>query len=57
MKTTFDLPVPQQRRSEPPADGWAAYLATLELQPDGSDINPDGTDDPVFYQALTGVRA
>jgi hypothetical protein len=44
-------PAPQRRR-EPPADEWQAYLSTLELQPDGSYINPNGIDDPTFHQAL-----
>jgi len=50
-------PAPPQRRSEPPADEWAAFLGTLELQPDGSYINANGTDDPAFFQALDEVRS
>ena len=57
IEARLAAPVPKQRRIEPPADEWAAFLATLELQPDGSYINPNGTDDPVFYQALEDVRA
>jgi hypothetical protein len=49
-------PAPQRRR-EPPADEWQAYLSTLELQPDGSYINPNGIDDPTFYQALEEIRS
>ena len=50
-------PAPPQRRSEPPADEWQAFLSTLELQPDGSYINANGTDDPAFFQALDEVRS
>jgi hypothetical protein len=50
-------PPPPQRRSEPPPDEWQAYLSTLELQPDGSYINPNGIDDPAFYQALEEIRS
>jgi|GEM_PF-2662871 len=50
-------PAPLQRRSEPPTDEWQAFLSTLELQPDGSYINPNGTDDPAFFQALEEVRS
>ena len=46
-----------QRRGEPPADEWKAFLATLELQPDGSYINPNGIDDEAFFQALEEVRS
>ena len=48
---------PPQRRSEPPADEWQAFLATLELQPDGSYINPNVTDDEAFFQALEEIRS
>lgn len=48
---------PLQRRSEPPADEWQAFLATLELQPDGSYINPNGIEDEAFFQALEEVRS
>ena len=50
-------PPPLQRRSEPPADEWQAFLSTLELQPDGSYINPNGIADPAFFQALDDVRS
>ena len=50
-------PAPLQRRSEPPPDEWQAFLSTLELQPDGSYINPNGTDDPAFFKALDEVRS
>ncbi len=50
-------PAPPKRRSEPPPDEWAAFLSTLELQPDGSYINPNGIDDEAFYQALDEVRS
>lgn len=46
-----------QRRSEPPPDEWQAFLATLELQPDGSYINPNAIDDEAFFQALEDVRS
>ena len=48
---------PPQRRSEPPSDEWQAFLSTLELQPDGSYINPNGIDDPAFFEALDEVRS
>ena len=50
-------PAPLQRRSEPPPDEWQAFLATLELQPDGSYINPNVTDDEAFFQALEEIRS
>ncbi|MEO6407540.1 MAG: hypothetical protein ABIO45_02145 [Burkholderiaceae bacterium] len=50
-------PPPLQRRSEPPHDEWQAFLATLELQPDGSYINPNGIDDEAFFQALEDIRS
>lgn len=49
-----NLPV---RRSEPPAHEWAAYLATLEQQPDGSYINPNGIDDDSYFDDLDDIRA
>ena len=48
---------PLQRRSEPPPDEWQAFLATLELQADGSYVNPNGIDDEAFFQALDDVRS
>lgn len=45
------------RRSEPPAHEWEAYLATLELQPDGSYINPNGIDDEAYFDGLDDIRA
>jgi len=47
-----------QRRSEPPADEWKAFLATLELQPDGSYINPNVSerDTEAFFEALEEIR-
>ena len=45
------------RRSEPPADEWKAYLATLERQPDGSYINPNGIDDESYFEDLDDIRA
>lgn len=45
------------RRSEPPPDEWAAYLATLVQQPDGTYINPNGIDDEAFFDALDDIRA
>ena len=50
-------PPSTRRRSEPPAGEWRAFLATLELQPDGSYINPNGIDDEAFFQALEDVRS
>ena len=50
-------PAPPKRRGEPPPDEWAAFISTLELQPDGSYINPNGIDDEAFYQALDEVRS
>ena len=50
-------PPPLQRRSEPPADEWQDFLATLELQPDGSYINPNGIDNDAFFHGLEEVRA
>ena len=44
------------RRTEPPASDWEAFLATLELQPDGSYLNPKGADD-AFFEALDSIRA
>jgi len=49
-----DVPL---RRSEPPAHEWEAYLATLERQPDGSDINPNGIDDKGFFETLASLRS
>jgi hypothetical protein len=48
---------PPQRRAEPPTEEWQAFLATLERQPDGSYINPNGIDDPAFFQALDEARS
>ena len=48
---------PLKRRSEPPPDEWRAFLSTLELQPDGSYINPNGIEDPAFFEALDEVRS
>lgn len=45
------------RRSEPPAQEWEAYLATLERQPDGSYINPNGIDDESYFEDLDDIRA
>ncbi len=45
-----------QRRAEPPSEEWDAYLATLVRQPDGSYINPNGTDEDVFFRALDEIR-
>lgn len=45
------------RRTEPPAREWEAYLATLELQSDGSYINPNAIDDEAFFEALDDIRA
>ncbi len=50
-------PRPMRRRSEPPSDEWRDFLATLELQPDGSYINPNGIDDEAFFQTLEDVRS
>ena len=50
-------PRPMRRRSEPPSDEWRAFLATLELQPDGSYVNPNGVDDEAFFQALDDARS
>ena len=50
-------PPPLKRRSEPPPDEWQAFLSTLDLQPDGSYINPNGTDNPAFFEALDEVRS
>ena len=44
------------RRSEPPADEWQAFLGTLELQPDGSYINPNAADDGAFFEGLEDIR-
>ena len=57
MKTISDLPDPLPRRSEPPHHEWQAFLATLELQPDGSYINPNGIDDEEFLQVLEDIRS
>lgn len=47
-----------QRRAEPPQDEWAAYLATLVRQPDGSYLNPNGIDDDSeFFKALDEMRS
>ena len=45
------------RRSEPPTHEWEAYLATLERQPDGSYINPNGIDDESYFEDLDDIRA
>ncbi len=51
-------PSPLKRRSEPPPDEWQAFLATLELQADGSYINPHAAaDDDAFFDALEEVRS
>lgn len=50
-------PPPLKRRSEPPPDEWQAFLATLELQPDGSYINPNAADDDAFFEALEKIRS
>lgn len=51
-------PPPLKRRSEPPPDEWQAFLATLELQPDGSYINPNAAaDDDAFFKALEEIRS
>lgn len=44
------------RRTEPPAHEWEAYLATLERQPDGSYINPNGIDDEGYFEDLDDIR-
>lgn len=49
-------PSAAQRRSEPPADEWQAYLSTLVLQPDGSYVNPNAAGD-AFFEALDDIRA
>ena len=49
-----DVPL---RRSEPPAQEWEAYLATLERQPDGSYVNPNGIDDESYFEDLDDIRA
>jgi hypothetical protein len=46
-----------RRRSEPPADEWKAYLATLERQRDGSYLNPNGIDDEGYFDELDDIRA
>jgi hypothetical protein len=46
-----------QRRSEPPPEEWAAFLATLERQPDGSYVNPNGIDAEEFFKSLDDMRA
>lgn len=47
----------RQRRSEPPADEWAAFLATLAHQPDGTYVNPNGIEDEGFFEELDNIRA
>ena len=36
---------------------WTAFKAKLQKLPDGSYFNPDGIDDPAFFQALEDMRA
>ena len=42
----------------PAVDEWAAFDANLQLQPDGSCINPNGIDDDhEFFKNLERIRA
>lgn len=36
---------------------WKAFEAKLQKLPDGSYFNPDGIDDPAFFEALERIRA
>jgi len=38
------------------ADRLQAWLNKLEIDADGTVVNPDGIDDPDFYRALDEVR-
>ena len=42
----------------PPVDEWAEFESRLQLQPDGSYINPDGLDDDhEFFKNLERIRS
>ena len=47
----------QQRRSEPAPAEWAAVLATLVRQPDGTYVNPNGIEDEGFFDELENIRS
>lgn len=36
---------------------WKAFEAKLQKLPDGSYFNPEGIDDPAFFEALESIRA
>ena len=36
---------------------WKAFEAKLQKLPDGSYFNPEGIDDPAFFEALDNIRA
>jgi hypothetical protein len=52
------LPSPPDAEAPPPVDEWAAFQSRLQLQPDGSVINPDGLDDDhEFFKNLERIRS
>ena len=38
-------------------DEWREFAARLQLQPDGSYINPDGAEDETFFRNLEKIRS
>lgn len=54
----FKLASEPAAEAPPPVDEWAAFEARLQLQPDGSYINPDGLDgDHEFFKNLERIRS
>ena len=51
------LPISPDAKASLPVDEWAEFQARLQLQPDGSYINPDGIDDDhEFFKNLERIR-
>ena len=40
-----------------PKDEWHEFASRLQLQPDGSYINPDGVEDETFFRNLEKIRS
>ncbi len=52
------LPTTPDAQAPSPVDEWAAFESRLQLQPDGSYINPDGLDDDdQFFKNLEEIRS